>query len=72
MVTIPINGSVIGKTLEQLALDEGCSVASVIRGDKHIPPSGSFVFMGNDKALILGSIEQVERVSNILREIELT
>jgi len=72
MVTVPINGSVIGKTLEQLALGEGCSVAAVIRGDKHIPPSGSFVFMGNDKALILGSIEQVERVANILREIELT
>jgi trk system potassium uptake protein TrkA len=72
IVAIPINGSVIGKTLEQLALGDGCSVAAVIRGDKHIQPSGPFVFMGNDRVMILGSIEHVDRVSNRLREIELT
>ena len=72
MVTIPINGSVIGKTLEQLALGEGCNVAAVIREDKHIHPSSPFVFMGNDKVMILGSIEHVDRASSKLREIELT
>ena len=72
MVTIPINGSVIGKTLEQLALGEGCSVVAVIREEKHIHPSSPFVFMGNDKVMILGSIEHVDKASSKLREIELT
>ena len=72
IVIVPINGSVIGKTLEQVALGDGCSVAAVIRGDKHIQPSAPFVFMGNDRVMILGYIEHVERASNRLREIELT
>ena len=72
MVTVPINGSVIGKTLEQLALGEECRVVAVIREDKHMQPSGSLVFMGNDKVLVLGSTECMERTSNRLREIELT
>ena len=72
MVTIPINGGVIGKTLKQLDVGEGCRVASLIRDDKFMFPSDPFVFMGGDRVLLCGSTECVEESSNRLRQIELT
>jgi trk system potassium uptake protein TrkA len=72
MVTIPINGSIIGKTLKQLDTDEDCRVAALIREDKFMFPSDSFIFMGGDRVLLCGSTECVEESSNRLRQIEYT
>ena len=72
MVTIPINGSVIGKTLEQLDASEGCRVAALIRDNKFMFSSEPFVFMGGDRVFVFGSTECVEKTSNRLRQIELT
>jgi trk system potassium uptake protein TrkA len=72
MVTIPINGGIIGKTLKQLDAGEDCRVAALIREDKFMFPSDSFVFMGSDRVLLCGSTECVEESSNRLRQIEFT
>jgi Trk K+ transport system NAD-binding subunit len=72
MVTIPINGSIIGKTLEQLDLGEDCKVAALIREDKFLFPSDQFVLMGDDRVLLCGSSECVDKSSNKLRQVELT
>jgi len=72
IVTVPINGGIIGKTLKQLDAGEGCRVAALIRDDKIMFPSDPFVFMGSDRVLLCGSTECVEKSSNRLRQIELT
>jgi Trk K+ transport system NAD-binding subunit len=72
IVTVPINGSMIGKTLDQLSLGDECKVATVIREDKQVQPSGTMIFMGRDRVLVLGSTECVERAVNKLGEIEFT
>jgi trk system potassium uptake protein TrkA len=72
IVTIPINGSIIGKTLKQLDMGEDCRVAALIREDRFLFPSDSFVFLGSDRVLLCGSTECVEESTNRLRQIEFT
>ena len=60
IATIPINGIVIGKTLRQLDVGEDCRLVAVIREDRYIFPSDTFVFMGDDRVLLCGSTESVE------------
>jgi len=72
MVTIPQNGAVIGKTIDQLNLSENCKVAIVFRNDTFIFPTESFMFKGEDRALVMGSSENVERIVEKLRNVEIT
>jgi len=71
-VTIPQNGSVIGQTIEKCDLPHKCKIASVFRNGTFIFPSESFVFKGDDKVLILGSSESVEKAAEKLRNVEIT
>jgi trk system potassium uptake protein TrkA len=72
IVTIPPNGSFIGKGAEQLDLSDNCKVTSVIRNGSFEFPSPSFVFKGGDRALLVGSIEPVEKAAEKLRTVEIT
>ena len=72
MVTIPPNGSAIGKTKDQLAISENCKIASVFRSDTLIFPMESFMFKGEDKVLLLGLLEPVEKTAETLRNVEIT
>jgi trk system potassium uptake protein TrkA len=72
IVTIPPNGSVIGKNVEQVDFTDDCKVTSVIRNGSFEFPSESFVFKGGDRALIIGSLEAVEKAAEKLRTVEIT
>jgi len=72
MVTIPQNGAVIGKTIDQLNLSENCKVAIVFRNGTFIFSTESFMFKGEDRALVMGSSENVERIVEKLRNVEIT
>jgi len=72
MVTIPPDGSIIGKTLNQLGVSENCIVASVFRNDTFVFPTDSFIFKGGDMVLLVGSRELVENTAEKLRNVEIT
>src|SRR3989337_1015340 len=72
MATIPQNGAIIGKTMDQLNLSEKCEVAIVFRNGSFVFPTESFMFKGGDKALLLGAAEQVEKNVDKLRNVEIT
>ena len=71
-VTLPQNGTVIGKTREELDVSEKLRIASVFRNGSLIFPSESFVFKGGDRVLLLGSSDIVEKAAEKLRNIEIT
>ena len=72
MVSIPQNGAIIGKTLDQLNLQERCVVTTVFRNGTFAFPTESFMFKGGDKALVMGSSENVEKIVEKLRNVEIT
>ena len=72
MVTIPQNGSIIGQTLDKLDLSEKCKIASVFRNGSFVFPSEEFMFKGGDKLFVMGSIENVEKAVEKLRNVEIT
>ncbi len=72
MVTIPSNGAVIGKNIDQIGASEGCRVPSVLRNGSFLLPDESFVFKSGDKVVVTGSIENVEKIVEALRSIEIT
>ena len=72
MATIPQNGAIIGKTMNQLNHSEKCEVAIVFRNGSFVFPTESFMFKGGDKALLLGAAEQVEKNVDKLRNVEIT
>ncbi len=72
MVTIPPNGTVIGKTVAQLGFSENCRMVSVFRNGAPLFPTKSFMFKGGDKIVISGSFEQVEKTAEELRSVEIT
>lgn len=71
-VTVPPDGSIIGKTLDNLDLSENCKIASVFRNGGFEFPEHSFMFKGGDRVVVLGSIEEVERVTQKLINVEVT
>ena len=72
MVTIPPDGSVIGKNLEEVGISDGCRISIVLRNGSVVFPTETLVFKGGDKVLTLGLTEQVEKTVEKLRSIEIT
>ncbi len=72
LVTIPQNGAIIGKTIEQLGVSEKCEVSTVFRNGTYVFPISSFMFKGGDKALVMGSSDDVEKIVEKLRNVEIT
>ena len=72
IVTIPQNGTIIGKTIDQINLSEKCEISSVFRNGSFVFPTQTFMLKGGDKALILGSSENVEKIVEKLRNVEIT
>jgi len=71
-VTIPPNGSIIGKTVDQLGISENCRIIGVFRNGALVFPTRSFVFKGGDRVLLSGSLEFVEKIVEKLRNVEVT
>ena len=71
-VTIPPNGSIIGKTVDHLGVSQKYRILSIFRNGNLIYPTKSFVFKGGDKVLLSGSLEFVEEIVEKLRIIEVT
>jgi len=71
-VTIPPNGSVIGKTTDQLGFSENCRIISIFHSGVLLFPPKSFIFKGGDKVMLSGSEETVERIVEKLRKVEIT
>ena len=72
IVTVPPNGSIIGKTIERIDLSEKCRVATVFRNGSFEFPTRSFVLKGGDRVLVLGTVEDVEEAAGKLTGIEIT
>jgi len=70
-VTIPLNGCIIGKTLDEFGVPRGCRIISVCRNFGPIYPTKSFVFKGIDRVLLSGSHEFVDKTVEKLRSVEL-
>jgi trk system potassium uptake protein TrkA len=71
-VTIPPNGSIIGKTIDQLGIPEECRIISIFRNAEIFYPTKSFMFKGGDRILLSGSLEFVEEIVELLRNVEVT
>jgi trk system potassium uptake protein TrkA len=72
VVTVPSNGTMIGKTVEQLDLPENVKVATVFRNSGFEFPLQSFMFKGGDRVLLTGSKEETVKVAEKLRQVEVT
>ncbi len=72
MVTIPVDGATIGKTLAQLNIRQSCKIGAVIRNNSYFFPEGSFVFMGGDRVIVLGDSDGVEKIAEKLIEVQLS
>jgi len=72
MVTIPPNGSIIGKTVNQLDISENFKIVSVFRNSTFVFPTDSFMFKGGDKVLLVGLSEPVDKTAEKLRNVEIT
>jgi trk system potassium uptake protein TrkA len=71
MVTIPPDGSVIGKNVDQAGIPENSKISSVLRNGGILFPTESLVFKGGDRVLVLGLAEQVEKAVDKLRNVEI-
>lgn len=71
-VTIPPSGSIIGRTVDQLGVSENCRIVGLFRNGALVFPTKSFVFKGEDRVLVSGSLEFVEKIVEKLRNVEVT
>ena len=71
-VTIPPNGSIIGRTINQLGVGEESRIIGIFRNGELVYPTKSFVFKGKDRVLLSGSLEFVEKIVEKLRDVEIT
>jgi len=71
-VTVPPNGTIIGKTLGKIDFSENCRIATVFRNGGFEFPAQSFMFKGGDRVLVLGTIEDVEKATKKLIDVEVT
>lgn len=71
-VMIPLNGSVVGRTIEELNIPDGCRIIGVFREDRVIYPDEAFMFKGRDNVMLCGSAGAVEETSEKLRSVEVT
>lgn len=60
-VTIPFNGSIIGKTINQLGFSEECRIICVFREGVLVYPAKDFVFKAKDKVMISGPVKLVDK-----------
>jgi len=72
LVTVPSNGSAIGKKVDQVAISANREVANVLRNGSFLFPDEAFVFKSGDKVVVTGSSENVEKTAEKLRSIEIT
>ena len=72
IVSVPSNGTMIGKTIEQLNIPRNTRIATVFRNSSFEFPAQSFMFKGGDRVLLLGSKEETGKVVEKLREAEVT
>ena len=71
-VTIPLNGSIIGKTPDFLGISENCRIINIFRNGNLQFPTKSFIFKGGDKVILSGSEETVKEIVERLRKVEIT
>lgn len=71
-VTIPSNGSVIGKTVNQLGAPEECRIVCIFREGELVYPARDFVFKAKDKVLLSGPVRLVEKIVEKFRSVEIT
>jgi len=71
IVTVPSNGTAIGKKLGQAGF-ANCEVANVLRNGSFLFPDGSFVFKSGDKVVVTGALDNVEKLVEKLRNVEIT
>lgn len=71
-VTIPVNGSIIGKETSELGLSEDCRISCVIRNQVAIFPDGSLALKGGDRLLIVGQAEAVDKIADKVMNLEIT
>ena len=72
IVAVPPDGSVIGKTIENLDFSESIRVTTVFRNGSFEFPTNSFIFKGGDRLIISGEIEDVEKAVTKLTNVEVT
>ena len=72
IVTVPSNGIAIGKNLDQIGVSANCEVANVLRNCSFLFPEESFVFKSGDKVVVTGSLDNVEKLVEKLRNVEIT
>jgi len=72
MVTVPSNGTAIGKNLDQTGISAKCQVANILRNGSFLTPDASFIFKSGDKVVVTGSLDSVERMVEKLRNVEIT
>jgi trk system potassium uptake protein TrkA len=72
VVTVPSNGTMIGKKVEQLNLSENARIATVFRNSNFEFPARSFMFKGGDRVLLMGSKEETGKAAEKLRQVEIT
>lgn len=72
LATIPPNGSIIGKNMEELDPPRDCKISSVFRNGTVLFPQQYFMFKGGDKVVLLGVRESVEKIIEKLKAIEVT
>jgi trk system potassium uptake protein TrkA len=71
-VTIPPNGSIIGRTVDQLGAGEECRIIGIFRNGELTYPTKDFVLKGKDRVLLSGSLKFVEEITEKLRHVEIT
>ena len=72
VVTVPSNGTMIGKTVRQLDLTDNVRIATVFRNSGFEFPLQSFMFKGGDRVLLMGSKEETVKIVERLRQVEVT
>lgn len=70
-VTIPVDGSAIGKTLGQLEIGKSCKAGAVIRNNSYFFPDESFVFLGGDRVILLGDSKCVGKTVEKMKDVQL-
>lgn len=74
-VTIPPNGCIIGKAMNQLVsthIMEKCRIVGIFRNGELVYPTRSFMFKGKDRVLLSGSLDFVDKIVEQLQSIEVT
>jgi trk system potassium uptake protein TrkA len=72
LATVPRNGSIIGKTINELELSENCRITCIMRNSSCEFPTESFMFKGEDRVFLMGMSQFVDKAVEKLVNVELT